>query len=175
MLDRAPKRLGICTQIVTSLLQTQCQAVFTWRSKLTHTRKFWLTSHKRGSKESPLSSILIDLQSLFSSQKCQAKRTVKPLKYMTEITNCSTSTKRLSQCLMCFAVRPLSKPGWRSLKKQSLISWNHSKKSTKKLLTQSLWLLRDSRLLSKGAKKKSSAERSKTRLEKRRRRLPIKR
>ena len=175
MHNRVPKRLEICTQIVIFLLQTQYLAVFIWRSKQIHTKKFWPTSHKKGSKELPPSSIWIGLQSLFSSQKCLAKRTVKPLKSMMEIMNYSTSMKKLNQCLMCFAVRLLNKPEWKSLKKQSLISWNHNKKSMKKLLTQSSWLLRDSRQLSKGAKKKLSAERFKTKLEKKRRRLPIKR
>jgi len=130
----------MCIQTVTSHHPSQFQGVTIWMCRPKHTKKFLQTNPKSENRESPLSSILTDLQCLFSNPECHQKIAANPLKFTKETMNCLISMKKLSPCLMSCVRRHSNRQGWRYLKRLKSLSSRARGKSTKRLsMPRSSW------------------------------------
>ena len=113
-------------------LQSQFQAAFIWTSRPRSTSRSWLTSLLSRNRESPLSSISIDLLCLFSNQRCLPRKTARALKFSMKTQSYSILIRRSSPCWMYSLQRHLNKQEWWHLRKKSWGSWSNSRRSTRR-------------------------------------------
>ena len=100
LLSNRPKELFQSIQTEIFHLQSQFQEESTVPSRLISIGSTWLISHQLRRLESPLSSISTDHPYQSLNQRCQQRKIAKPLKFLTEIGNSSTSIRKLNLCWM---------------------------------------------------------------------------